>query len=160
MREVSTVRLYVMRATYLLIAVGLGVQIWPGLISAPIDLEHMRGVVRSLLGAVGLLAVIGVRYPLQMLPLLLFELVWKSIWIVAIGIPLWRADAFNAGTLDTWNTCLVSVVLFVIVIPWGYVLANYVRRPGDRWRNASASTSANMDYAGSAAAVEVQPSKR
>ncbi len=140
MNDVSTFRLYLLRATYLLIAVGLGVMIWPGVINAPTNLEHMRGVVRSLLAAVSLLALIGIRYPLLMLPLLLFELVWKSIWIVAIGLPLRSARAFTPGTQETWNDCLISIPIFLIVIPWGYVLENYVRRPGDRWRRTSRAT--------------------
>lgn len=27
----------------------------------------------------------------------------------------------------------LGVALDLIVIPWGYVFANYVRKPGDRW---------------------------
>ncbi len=46
----------------------------------------MRGVVSSLLAAMSLLVVLGLRYPLQMLPLLLFELVLKSIWLIAFAI--------------------------------------------------------------------------
>lgn len=133
MYPVSTLRLYVLRATYLLIAVGLAFMIWPGLIRAPIDLEHMRGVVRSLLGGVSILALIGIRYPLQMLPLLLFELVWKTIWLLAIGLPLRAADAFTPGTLETWYDCTISVGLFLVVIPWGYVWKHYVTRPGEPW---------------------------
>lgn len=133
MREISTLRLYVLRATYLLIVVGLGFQIWPGIFNPPRDLEHMRGVVRSLLAAISLLAAVGLRYPLQMLPLLLFELVWKSIWILAIGLPLWSADQLDAATRQTWNDCLFGIVLFLLVIPWGYVLTHYVSQPGDRW---------------------------
>lgn len=134
MSEVSLLRLYVMRATYLLIAVGLGLMIWPGLINPPEHLEHMRGVVRALLGAVGLLALLGIRYPLQMLPLLFFELVWKTIWIVAFGLPLWSAGALDPATRSTWFDCAFGVVLCVVAIPWGYVVTNYVRRPGDPWR--------------------------
>jgi hypothetical protein len=133
MQEVSTFRLYLLRATYLLIVVGLGAQIWPGIIHPPKDIEHMRGVVRSLLGAVSLLAVLGLRYPLKMLPLLFFELVWKSIWILAFGLPLWSGNRFDAGTAETWNACLMGLVLFSLAIPWGYVLATYVKEPGDRW---------------------------
>ena len=48
-----------------------------------------RGVIPSLLGAVWLLAFVGLRYPLQMLPLLLFEFVWKTIWLIAFGLPQW-----------------------------------------------------------------------
>lgn len=44
------------------------------------------------------------RYPFQMLPLLLFELVWNSTWLLAIGLPLWTAGAFDADTRQTWRT--------------------------------------------------------
>lgn len=136
MHEVSIARLYVLRATYLLIVVGLGSTIWPGILNPPADLEHFRGVVRSLLAAVSLLAVLGLRYPLKLLPLLLFELVWKTIWVVAIGLPLWLGDRFDPATRETWNSCLMGLVIFSLVIPWGYVFETYVRAPSDRWRKA------------------------
>ena len=138
MNEVSLFRLYLLRATYLFIVVGLGFMIWPSLLSQREDVEHMRGVVRSLLAAVSLLALVGLRYPLQMLPLLLFELVWKSIWVLVIGLPLWSAGELTAGTRQTWNDCLISIVLFLVVIPWGYVLDHYVKQPGAPWRRHSA----------------------
>jgi hypothetical protein len=94
----------------------------------------MRGVVRSLLAAVSLLAALGIRYPLKMLPLLFFELVWKSVWIVAIGLPLWSTEQLDPDTWETLKACLMGIVLFPLVIPWRYVLANYVKTPGDRWR--------------------------
>ena len=96
-QEVSTFRLYLMRATYLLIAGGLGVEIWPQIISHPVS---MHGATSSLLAGVSLLAVIGLRHPLKMLPLLLFELIWKSIWLIAIAFPLWRANQMDA---DVWD---------------------------------------------------------
>ena len=82
--EVSLARLYVLRATYLLLVVGLGAMILPSLLShAPMA----RGVIPSLLGAVWVLAFVGLRYPLQMLPLLMFEFVWKTMWLVDFGFP-------------------------------------------------------------------------
>lgn len=47
MNEVSTFRLYLLRATCLLIAVGLGITIWPGILAPPDNPSHMAGVVRS-----------------------------------------------------------------------------------------------------------------
>jgi hypothetical protein len=81
-----------------------------------------------------LLAALGIRYPLQMLPVLLFELVWKTIWLIIIGFPLRSADAFTAATASTWNDNIAGIVICLVVIPWGYVYANYVKKPGDRWR--------------------------
>lgn len=131
--EVSTLRLYAMRATYLLIVVGLGFEIWPGLIHHEKAWSLWRGVGTSLLAGVSVLAVLGIRYPLQMLPVLLFELVWKSIWLIAIALPLWSANQLDADTWETIYACLMGIVLTPIVIPWPYVLASYVTKPGDRW---------------------------
>jgi hypothetical protein len=136
--DVPLYRLYLLRAVYLIIAVGLIVMIWPGLLAPPGDLGHMRGVVWALLGALGLLALLGLRYPLQMLPLLLFELAWKLVWIATIGLPRWAAQTLDAAHRATLGECLFGVVLCLVAIPWGYVLRNYVRRPGDAWRRAAA----------------------
>ncbi len=93
----------------------------------------MDSVVSSLLAAVSILAALGIRYPLQMLPVLLFELAWKSVWLMAFALPLWNAGQIDAETWETVYACLMGIVIFPIVIPWHYVLANYVKKPGDRW---------------------------
>ncbi|MBL0124276.1 MAG: hypothetical protein IPP88_16655 [Betaproteobacteria bacterium] len=134
MAEVSTFRLYLLRATYLLILVGLGFAIWPGIVSHAIAGDPTPRAASSLLAAVSVLAALGIRYPLQMLPLLLFELVWKSIWLIAVAFPLWSAQQMDADTWESVNACLMGWVIFPIVIPWPYVLANYVKKTGDRWR--------------------------
>lgn len=134
MEELSTVRLYLLRGMYLLIAVGMGIQIWPLIVNHPAGVEHMRGVVRSFLGALTLLCVLGVRYPVKMLPLLFFEFAWKAIWVMSFGLPLWLTHQLTADTADTMTACFMGVVLVPIVVPWGYVFRKYVREPGNRWR--------------------------
>ena len=128
--EVSVARLYVLRATYLLLIVGLGILIVPPLIDhAPMA----RGVIPSLVGGVWLLAFIGLKYPLQMLPLLMFELVWKTIWLFAFGLPQWFAGQMPPTFSEDFFNIAVGVILMPIVIPWGYVWRHYVKAPGDRW---------------------------
>lgn len=133
--EVSAFRLNVMRVLYLMIFAYLGSSIWPLMFNhKPWDLMH--GVACALLAALGALMAFGLRYPMQMLPMLLFELLWKAIWLVAVGLPLWRAGQLDADTMETATACLVGVVMCAIVIPWGCVFRNYVMKPGDRWRGA------------------------
>jgi hypothetical protein len=134
MREVSTFRLYFLRATYAVVFVGLAADIWPLIARASHGVEHMRGVVWSVLTAVSLLAILGVRYPLRMLPLLMFELVWKIVWLAAVGLPLRLANRLAGPTLGTWNDCLFGVVLVLVAMPWGYLVRKYVLEPGDPWR--------------------------
>jgi hypothetical protein len=129
--EVLLARIYVLRATYLLLVIGLGGMIVPDVVSHPVI---SRGVVPSLLAAVWVLAFVGLKHPLKMLPLLMFEFAWKSIWMVAYGLPQWSTgqlplsfaeDSFNIG---------FGVILMPLVIPWGYVYRHYVKRSGARWR--------------------------
>jgi hypothetical protein len=134
MKEVSTFRLYLLRATYLLIVVGLGLMIWPLFLHPGGNVEHMKSVVRSVLLAVSLLALLGIRYPLRMLPLLFFEVTWKTIWVLAFGLPLWLGHRLDADTAETMKACVMGLVIFPLAIPWRYVYEYYVKSKGDRWR--------------------------
>ena len=130
-QEVSLARLYVLRGAYLLLVIGLGAMIVPTL------LDHeptARGVIPSLLGAVWLLAFVGLKYPLQMLPLLMFEFVWKAIWLIAFGIEQWSSPQAPPTYADDFKNIMVGVILMPLVIPWGYVYRHYFKQPGDRWR--------------------------
>ncbi|WP_169083966.1 hypothetical protein [Paenibacillus sp. PL91] len=133
MNEVSLFRLYFLRALYLLVSVGLGITVWPGVIFHEEPWELMEGVVQCMLAAFSALSLLGLRYPLQMLPLLLWELVWKSIWLIVVAIPLWSAGTMDESTWETASACLL-VLIFPFGIPWRYVFAHYVKKPGARWR--------------------------
>ena len=134
--EVSLLRLYILRAAYLLLIVGLGAMIVPGIVSHPIT---ERGVIAALLGAVWLLAFIGLFQPLRMLPLLLFELAWKVIWVLAYGLPQWQAGRLTPVTAEDLTNTLVGVVLMPLVIPWPYVWRHYLKAPAARWRGHAAT---------------------
>lgn len=129
--EVSLLRLYVLRATYLLLVVGLGATIVPVLFAHD---PMARGVIPSLLGGVWLLAFVGLRQPLQMLPLLLFEFAWKTTWLIAFGLRQWTTGQLPPTFADDFGAIVAGVILMPIVIPWGYVYRRYVKRQGDRRR--------------------------
>jgi hypothetical protein len=133
MHELSLPRLYIMRAAYLLIVVGMGMQVWPEIISPAKPWGLMQGVVQCMLGALTLLSLWGVFQPVRMIPVLLFELVWKSIWLLVVALPKWQAGTMDDGTAGTAFACLLGVV-FIIAIPWPYVWSHYLRGPVDRWR--------------------------
>jgi hypothetical protein len=131
--SVSLPRLYLLRLGYLVIAVGLALTKWPLIINHDRPWPLFEGVETCMLVALSLLAFLGLRYPLQMLPILLFELAWKLIWVAVVVLPLWLANQIDPATLRVFYSCLV-VLIVLAVIPWRYVVAHYVRKPGDPWR--------------------------
>jgi hypothetical protein len=130
---VSLLHLWMLRAMYLLIVVGLALVVWPGVLHRSRPWELFEGVAQCMLAAFSALCVLGLRYPLQMLPLLLWELLWKSIWLLDVVLPVWRAGALDAQTAGVAVTCLMAAII-PFVVPWRYVFAHYVRGKGDRWR--------------------------
>lgn len=132
--EFSLVRLYALRALYLLIALGQGVQTWPAILHRAHPWDFWHGVGMSFLGALTALCLLGVRYPVRMMPLLIFELAWKLLWVLTIWVPLALTHRVDPDTADSLFPILLGVILVPLVLPWGYVWKNYVTAPGDRWR--------------------------
>lgn len=131
--EVSLVRLYVLRALYLFIVVGLGTQIWPSILNPDRHWDLLQGIVTCVLASFWFLCLLGLRYPLKMLPVLFWELIWKTLWLGIVALPQWLAGHIDASIVPNLYACSL-VVLVYIAMPWSYVFAHYVKAPGDRWR--------------------------
>jgi len=136
--NVSLFRLNLLRVLYAVLALA------EGSIQLPLFLHHSHwtqatGAAHCFLLALAILSIFGVRYPLQMLPLLVYEILWKSIWLVGIALPLWLANQVDAETRQAFFE-IGPVVVLIPMIPWRYVFRNYVSKPGDRWTNRAEST--------------------
>ena len=89
------------------IAVGLAIFALPAQLH-PENLSRLDAVILSMLGVFALLAVLGIRYPLKMLPLLFFEFPWKTIWLLALGLPLVLSGRLGPETTETLTGCLMG----------------------------------------------------
>jgi len=134
MADVSTFRLNLLRAYYALIAVERAYRVIPRYLSGE-PLGPFDGTAYAFWTALALLALLALRYPLQMLPLLFVHLAYKAIWLLGVALPMWRSGAAFDGAAFTWAMA-IGVILDLLLIPWGYVADRYVRRPGDPWRRS------------------------
>ena len=112
-------RLFALRAGYLFMGAGLVVVKWPLLPDAS-TLPLYEGVTLCLLVALSLLALLGLRHPVRLLPVLLFEVGWKTLWLSLVALP----NALGAGLDGAARQIAVNcslVIAIVAVIPWRYV---------------------------------------
>ena len=128
----SVRRINVMRVGYLVMGVGLAATKWPTLFNRDRPWPLYEGVTTYLLVALGLLALLGLRYPVKMLPILVLESVWKILWLTLVARPLWTGGHLDSATSHVAGTCL-WVVIILAVTPWRYVFAQYVTTHGDPW---------------------------
>jgi hypothetical protein len=135
---VSRGRLMFLRGVYAFVVVGLAAFVWPHYLAQLPAPAHYHGVTMTILAAFSIMCALGMRYPLQMLPLLLLELLWKSMWLLLIALPRWRMGTMDAATVQTTIDC-AAVVVVLAAIPWGYFVRNYVRKPAERAAAAKAA---------------------
>ncbi len=131
--ELPTGRLNMMRIGYLVMGVGLAAVKWPLVIGYDRAMPLYEGVVAVLLTAMSLLAFLGLRYPVRLLPILLFESLWKLIWLSVVALPAVAAGDVDQAMSETIFSCSL-VVIIVAVVPWRYVWQRYVTAKGDRCR--------------------------
>lgn len=134
MTEPSIFRLNLLRAYYALMALGSLLVFWPDLVSHTPRWGLDNGAQYALLGALAPLALLGLRYPLQLLPLVIYEFLWKALWFICVVAPLYRAGQMTEGVWSNVFACSIAIVLTPIVMPWRYVWRTYVTARADPWR--------------------------
>ena len=129
--ELSLFRLYTLRVAYLIMAGGLGIFVWPSVIHHTNQLAIAHGAELAMLAGLGAVAALGLRYPVQMLPVLMFEVVWKAIYLTAFAYPVWSVHQVTAAMAEDIKAVSMVVILLPL-IPWRYVFTQYVMKRGER----------------------------
>lgn len=136
-------RIHMLRIVYLLMAGVMGVFVWQQVLFETEPWPAPRVVAKSMLASLALLCVLGVRYPLKMLPLMLLETLWKTVAILAIIVPAWLAHRMTPDLQVLFNEC-IGIVLVYLVMPWRYVWACYAVQPGEPWRRVRTGRSGSQ----------------
>jgi hypothetical protein len=122
----SPSRMHAMRGGYLVMFVGLVLVKWPLLPDAH-TMPLYEGVTLSLLTAMSLLALIGVFRPVRLLPVLVFEVLWKAIWLSLVALPRAVSGDLGPAFVEVAVNCSVAV-LIVAAVPWTYVWRTWRQR--------------------------------
>ena len=124
-------RLNLMRGGYLLMGIGTFIVKGPMLAQVS-SLPAIEGAQLCILIALALLAFLGVRYPIGMLPILMFEVLWKVLWLALVAVPLLIANDLN-GPTESLLFSILFVIPIIALTPWDYVWKRFVTTDGERW---------------------------
>ena len=117
-----------MRVPYFLTGVLFTVTAWTSLITYWGEFEATEGVAYAFWGALSVLALLGLRFPIKMLPLLLLQFGYKLLWIAAVGYPLIMCGTLDDGAQDLFYANLIGAIIDAVAIPWLFVFKTYVAR--------------------------------
>jgi hypothetical protein len=106
---------------------GLALLVFPASVQSMLRFPPQDPAVLGLYGSVllasGLIAIPALRSPLKFVPLLLFQLVYKPIWLAVVAIPLFLKGQFPLYVVVISGVFLTYIMGNLIAIPFSYLFS-------------------------------------
>ena len=125
---VRPVNVHLLRLFYFLMAAFVGTDAWRTVLSHEGSWDPTRAAAWCMWVAYPTLSVLGLIHPLRMLPIMLFVILYKSLWLAVVAFPLWREGTLATSPANEMARTFLWVWIPIIAVPWGYVWRTYVRR--------------------------------
>ena len=123
---VPRVNVYLMRLVWILIALFVGRDSWTYIATHEGQWEPFEAVAWSVWSAFACFALLGIVRTVLLIPLLLFEIVYKALWLMLAAYPLWTEGKLAGSPAEGIAYAFAWAVLPIIAIPWPYVVRTYV----------------------------------
>ena len=123
---VRPIQIFAMRVGYVLVLVTVGNIAWSRILQHQGGWDPVVAAAMSMWAGASVLSVCGLIHPLRWLPIVLFEIAYKSIWLAIVAYPLWSSDRLSGSPAEAMTYAFLWVGVPVVAMPWGYVLRTYV----------------------------------
>jgi|SRR5437879_5341095 len=117
---------YLLRLLFLLVFLFVGYDSWTQILRHEGPWDHVKAAAFCMWGSYSLLSIIGVFHPLKMLPLVVFEIIYKIVWLAIVAYPLWSANQLAGSPAEGMTKAFLWVVLPIVAMPWKYFVDRYV----------------------------------
>lgn len=105
--------------------IGVATEAWQKL-ATETSWDHTKAVAWCVWAAYPTLAVFGLIRPLRWLPIFVFMIFYKTVWLFVVAYPLWRAGTLVGSPAEEMARVFVAAPFLVIIVPWGYFVREFV----------------------------------
>jgi hypothetical protein len=77
-------------------------------------------------GSYSVISFIGIMRPLMMLPIVLFEIIYKTAWLFVVAYPLWVKGQFTGSPAEPMARIFIWVIFPIVAMPWKYFFRVYI----------------------------------
>lgn len=132
MNENALIRRGWLKAMYIYTLIGAGgfgiaALFFPGAVQSAFRFPVQDPAVFNLYGSVslasGLMALLALRSPLKFVPMLLFQLIYKPIWLAVAALPLFLKGQFPLYVVVISAVFLTFIIGDLIAIPFAYLFS-------------------------------------
>lgn len=123
---VRPINIWLMRVLYLLMSTFLAMDVWGYVLGHRGVWASQEALAWSVWAGFSTLAILGVFHPLRMIPILLLKIFYKTMWLILVALPLWRAGTLAGSKVEENTYVFLLVIIPYLILPWGYVFRTYV----------------------------------
>lgn len=123
---VRPVNIYLLRLLYFLMAAFVATEAWTTILTHQGAWDHVKAVAFCVWAAYSTLSVFGLFQPLKWLPIVIFMIFYKSLWLLVVAFPLWRAGTLAGSPAEEMTGVFLMIPLPIIAVPWKYAVQTYV----------------------------------
>jgi hypothetical protein len=123
---VRPINVFLLRVIYLLMCAMMARTAWTSILDHQGGWEPYHAMGNCVWAAYGTLALLGLLHPLRMLPIVLFMIFYKSLWLAVVAYPLWRAGTLAGSSAEELTYIFLAAPVFALCVPWGYVVRHFV----------------------------------
>lgn len=122
---VARINIYLLRVLYVLMAVFVGKDAWTYLLTYEGSWNPLEAVTWCVWAAFSAFAVLGIFRPVKIIPIILFEIFYKILWLIIVAYPLWSTGQLQGSSAEDITHAFLWVLLPIVAVPWGHVWKNF-----------------------------------
>ena len=123
---VRRINIYVMRLFFALMFVFVATDSWRVIFTHEGAWDPTGAVAWCSWAAYSTLAILGVFHTLRMLPIMLFMIFYKGLWLIVVAYPLWSAGTLKGSPAEEMAYMFSGIIIPIVFMPWKYVFKKYV----------------------------------
>jgi hypothetical protein len=126
---VPKINIYLLRLLFTLMFLFLSYDSWTHILTHKGSWGVTDAAAWCMWGSCSIISFIGVIRPLKMLPIVLFEIVYKTTWLLVVAFPLWAKNQLVGSPAEYTATVFIFVILPILFMPWGFFYRNFILPP-------------------------------
>jgi len=123
---VPRINIYLLRLLFTLMFFFLTYDSWSHIFNHTGPWDNANAAAWCMWGAYSVISFIGILRPLKMLPIVLFEIVYKIAWLLIVAYPLWMKNELIGSPVEGMTRVFIWVLFPIIAMPWRYFFRTYI----------------------------------
>ena len=123
---VPAINIYLLRLLFTLMFLFVTYDSWSYIFNHTGPWDNVKAAAWCMWGSYSFISFIGILRPLKMLPIVLFECLYKTAWLIIVAYPLWAKNELAGSAAEGMANVFLWVVFPIVAMPWKYFIRTYI----------------------------------